>query len=409
MKIYLGFIVMAFTLLGSTVVVASDLEALAVIKRDLARLMARVEVLELENETLRGERVQSSTAEPTSAPKASVLQPVRQDMLSWRGDVRYRYESFEVDQKDDRERNRLRARVALTAAVSDSLEVVVGLASGSDDPVSANQTLGSAGTTKGFGLDQAYFSWQINEALNLKAGKIKNIWFKPVKSELLWDGDYNPEGVALSYANRGFFGHAAVNWLESDTKSGQAFAAGVQAGWQVSLGDYDLTTGAGYHDVGVANHEAFLGGDDFFGNQTRCQESGCVYSHDYEQVQFFTMLNGRWLDQPLTVYLEAVENLALEEQNRGWSAGFKIGKASKGRTWELGYQYQDLEADAVFGLTAGSDFGGGGTNIKGHIVKGGWAVTKAWKLGLTYFNNETDPDGAQRGYERLQLDSAIKF
>jgi hypothetical protein len=275
--------------------------------------------------------------------------------------------------------------------------------------VSSNQTLGSAGTTKRLGLDQAYFSWQINDALNLKAGKIKNVWFKPVKSELLWDNDYNPEGVALSYASRGFFGHAAVNWLESDTRSGQAFAAGVQAGWRTSLGDYDLTAGAGYHDVGVADHEAFLGGDDFFGNQTLCQDSGCVYSHDYEQVQIFTMLGGRWLEQPLTVYFEAVENLALDAQNQGWSAGFKIGKASKPRTWELGYQYEDLEADAVFGLTAGSDFGGGGTNIKGHIVRGGWAVTKGWKLGLTYFNNETDLDGAQQGYQRLQLDSQIKF
>ena len=62
-------------------------------------------------------------------------------MLAWRGDVRYRYESFEIDQKDDRERNRLRARVALKATVSETVDVVVGLASGSDDPVSTNQTL----------------------------------------------------------------------------------------------------------------------------------------------------------------------------------------------------------------------------------------------------------------------------
>ena len=409
MKICLGFVLIAFAVLSSTPVVASDADELTAIKRDLARLMARVEVLEQANQALRTEQARVDQAAASPAPRTSDAKSDGQPLLSWRGDVRYRYEAFDIDQKDDRERNRLRARVGLTAAVSDTLDMVVGLASGSDDPVSSNQTLGSAGTTKRLGLDQAYFSWQINDALNLKAGKIKNVWFKPVKSELLWDNDYNPEGVALSYASRGFFGHAAVNWLESDTRSGQAFAAGVQAGWRTSLGDYDLTAGAGYHDVGVADHEAFLGGDDFFGNQTLCQDSGCVYSHDYEQVQIFTMLGGRWLEQPLTVYFEAVENLALDAQNQGWSAGFKIGKASKPRTWELGYQYEDLEADAVFGLTAGSDFGGGGTNIKGHIVRGGWAVTKGWKLGLTYFNNETDLDGAQQGYQRLQLDSQIKF
>ncbi|MDB3978646.1 putative porin [Pseudomonadales bacterium] len=405
MKIWLGSTLMVLSILVSTASFASDSGELAAIKRDLARLMARIEVLEQDNQSLRGAQAQVSPPQASSVKKASGGWP----MLAWRGDVRYRYESFEIDQKDDRERNRLRARVALKATVSETVDVVVGLASGSDDPVSTNQTLGSAGTTKGLGLDQAYFSWQVNESINLKAGKIKNVWFKPVKSELLWDGDYNPEGVALSYANQSFFGHAAVNWLESDTKRDQAFAAGIQAGWRASLGDYDLTAGAGYHDVGVAGHEAFLGGDDFFGNQSLCQEAGCVYGQDYEQVQFFAMLDGRWLEQPLTVYLEGVENLALDAQNRGWSAGFKIGKASKPRTWELGYQYEDLEADAVFGLTTGSDFGGGGTNIKGHILKGGWAVTKAWKLSLTYFNNETDPDGAQRGYQRLQLDSQIKF
>lgn len=409
MKICLGFILIAFAVLSSIPVVASDADELTAIKRDLARLMARVELLEQDNQRLRSEPARGDQTPASSALRTSGAQPSVQPLLSWRGDVRYRYEAFDIDQKDDRERNRLRARIGLTAAVSDTLELVVGLASGSDDPVSSNQTLGSAGTTKPLGLDQAYFSWQINDALNLKAGKIKNVWFKPVKSELLWDNDYNPEGVALSYASQGFFGHAAVNWLESDTRRGQAFAAGVQAGWRTSLGDYDLTAGAGYHDVGVADREAFLGGDDFFGNKTLCQDSGCVYSHDYEQLQFFAMLGGRWLERPLTVYFEAVENLALDAQNQGWSAGFKVGKASKPRTWELGYQYEDLEADAVFGLTAGSDFGGGGTNIKGHIVRGGWAVTKGWKLGLTYFNNETDLDGAQQGYQRLQLDSQIKF
>jgi hypothetical protein len=409
MKICLSFILVAFVVLSLDPAVASDADELTAIKRDLARLIARIEVLERDNQALGGEHVQAGQAKAISEPKSSGAQSGGPPLLAWRGDVRYRYEAFAIDQKDNRERNRLRARVGLTAAVTDTLDVVVGLASGSDDPVSSNQTLGSAGTTKRLGLDQAYFSWQIDDAISLKAGKIKNVWFKPVKSELLWDNDYNPEGVALSYASQGFFGHAAVNWLESDTRKGQAFAAGVQAGWRTSLGDYDLTAGAGYHDVGVAGQTAFLGGDDFFGNQTLCQDSGCVYSHDYEQVQFFAMLGGRWLAQPLTLYLEAVENIALDAQNQGWSAGFKIGKASKPRTWELGYQYQDLEADAVFGLTAGSDFGGGGANTKGHIVRGGWAVTKGWKLGLTYFNNETGLDGPQQGYQRLQLDSQVKF
>ena len=407
MGICLRWMLLGVFATGSAVAFSDEVDALAAIKRDLATLMARVAALEAENQSLRA--VQPVSQAPSLPAAATAGAKASQGSLNWRGDFRYRYESFDVDQKADRDRNRLRARVGLNATVSETLQVIVGLASGSDDPVSSNQTLGSAGTTKGLGLDMAYFSWQINERFNLKAGKIKNVWFKPVKSELLWDGDYNPEGVALSYASDGVFGHAAINWLESDTKKDQAFAAGLQAGVRFPVAGFEMTAGAGFHDVSVSGHGAFLAGDDFFGNQALCDGSRCVYANDYEQVQLFALLDGRWMDQPLALYLEAVDNLAVEDQSQGWSVGFKIGKASNPGTWELGYQYEDLEADAVFGLTTGSDFGGGGTNLKGHIVKGGWAVTKAWKLGLTYFNNEADPAGAQLGYQRLQLDTQIKF
>ena len=147
MKIWFGSTLMVVSVLVSDASYASDSSELAAIKHDLARLMARIEVLEQDNQALRGAQAQVSSAQTSSAKKTSG----ERTRLSWRGDVRYRYEAFEVDQKDDRERNRLRARVALTAAVSDTLGVVIGLASGSDDPVSTNQTLGSAGTTKGLG------------------------------------------------------------------------------------------------------------------------------------------------------------------------------------------------------------------------------------------------------------------
>ena len=65
---------------------------------------------------------------------------------------------------------------------------------------------------------------------------------------------------------------------------------------------------------------------------------------------------------------------------------------------------EELEADAVLGLTD-SDFGGGGTNADGFILKGTYAFHKKWNAKFTYFDNEIGLNtGNPKDYGRLQLD-----
>ena len=76
----------------------------------------------------------------------------------------------------------------------------------------------------------------------------------------------------------------------------------------------------------------------------------------------------------------------------------------------MGYTWQDLEADAVFGLLTDSDFGGGGTDARGHVLKGSFAIDKNWTAGFTYFINEMDLSaGSKHDYDRLQVDMAFKY
>ncbi|MBT8062771.1 MAG: putative porin, partial [Gammaproteobacteria bacterium] len=66
--------------------------------------------------------------------------------------------------------------------------------------------------------------------------------------------------------------------------------------------------------------------------------------------------------------------------------------------------------DAVFGLLTDSDFAGGGSDGKGHILKGGYAVRENVNANLTYFITERDANaGRARDYDRLQLDLAFKY
>ena len=114
------------------------------------------------------------------------------ERIRWKGDFRYRYENIEEEGKDGRNRNRIRARAALVADVTPTVEVGLGLATGGDDPVSANVTLGGGGSKKEINLDLAYFDWSGLANTNVLGGKFSNYLVKPQKTALLWDGDWRP-------------------------------------------------------------------------------------------------------------------------------------------------------------------------------------------------------------------------
>ena len=94
----------------------------------------------------------------------------------------------------------------------------------------------------------------------------------------------------------------------------------------------------------------------------------------------------------------------------GYAFGAKIGSAkSKGES-EFSWTYQDIEADSVIGTFNDSDFGGGGTDSDGHILKAKYAWSKQIFLGGTLFINNVDRfQGTEHDYSRLQLDVEFKF
>ena len=75
--------------------------------------------------------------------------PSLEDRFKVKGDFRYRYETIDVDGKDNRSRHRIRARLSGVVQLPTNVEIGMGLATGGDDPVSSNQTLGKGGSSKG--------------------------------------------------------------------------------------------------------------------------------------------------------------------------------------------------------------------------------------------------------------------
>ena len=157
----------------------------------------------------------------TNAPQSSTPPPVQKtwaDSITFKGDLRYRYESINDDSKLDadketytRQRDRIRARLGAEAKCNDNLKAGIEFSTGQSDPVSGNQSLGDGFGKKEFRLNLAYFDYNFlgdnpNE-VHAIAGKMKNP-FITFPDDLVWDGDLTPEGLAVKSQLGGGFRHA---------------------------------------------------------------------------------------------------------------------------------------------------------------------------------------------------------
>jgi hypothetical protein len=124
---------------------------IAAIRAEIAGLMARLERLE------QG-AAPAIPATPAAAPAAveTRVAAAPAPVLRFAGDLRYRHESINEDTVGERHRQRIRARFGVTADIADNVRVGLQLASGTDDPISANQTLDTGFNRKQFGIDRAF-------------------------------------------------------------------------------------------------------------------------------------------------------------------------------------------------------------------------------------------------------------
>lgn len=394
----------------------------AVTDEQLKTLLERIEaqdrrIAELEKAASQ-KPAEAAPAPAVAAAPAPAATPAKPAPAGWaekvaiQGDLRYRYENIDQENSDsDRNRQRIRARAGIVAKPQDGLEVGFGLSTSQDgDPISSNQTIGDGGSRKDIYLDLAYFSWAALDGLNVSGGKFRNGLYRPGKHALLWDSDWNPEGFGATYSQGLFFSNLLGTWLESDSNNTEEFAAGLQAGVAVPVSeDVKLTAGLGYFDFSTAGKGTFFGGDTAFGGNSFDPVTN-EYLYNYEMLEVFAEAGFKAADLPFSIFVDYVNNSDADEFDTGWAAGLLVGGAKAKGTWEASYAYQDLEADAVLALLTDSDFGGGGTDNSGHVLRGAYALTDKWNLAFSYFINTIDENaGDEQDYDRLQLDMSFKY
>lgn len=420
------------TFTASTSFAAVSEEDFEQLREQVAALSQRLEELAAENAELRRAQDQAATTiadvqngvSEVQAVEAPVAAENWSDRIRLDGDFRYRYEIIDAEGSSTRRRNRIRARTNIRADVADDVEVGFGLTTGGDDPVSANQTLGAGGSSKDVSLNVAYADWEAMEGMHIVGGKFNNPMLRVGKQALLWDGDWSPEGFALTYQRDWYFVNALGAMLESDTrKSNDNFSWGAQFGATGEFGGAKVKGGLGYYSIRTKGESTTFGdvadSGDYFGN-TAVQVDGqpcgttpdatCRYLYDYLLTQIFAEAAVDLGDWPTLIFFDYVKNSDPSDNDTGWTIGTRIGKAKNRGQFEFAYFYADKEADAMLGLLTDSDFAGGGTDNKGHFLQVNYGVNKSWTIGAQYFINETDiRSGSRRDYNRLMLDAQWKW
>lgn len=344
------------------------------------------------------------------------------EKMTVKGDLRYRHEMIDEENKDARHRQRIRARFGIFAKVSDFTKVGIQLATGSDDPVSTNQTLGDAFTTKNIGVDLAYFTTSLPniKGLEITGGKFDNPFYKPGHSELLWDSDFNPEGGTASYTtsvnNTSLTLIGAGLWIYERSSGEDSWMSAGQVIVDHKLKDEKTSFAVGgsiFNYVNTRGFAPFYESEDGFGNTLALEIDGAdtslVYAEKYELVEVFGEVSHKFNSIPVTVMGDYVTNTAADSLKTGWLVGLHVGKAKKPGSWEFRYIYRDVEKDAVLGAFTDSDFRGGGTDAKGHEIGGALQLANNTAFNASYFINKIGLDAAESDFNRLQLDLQLKF
>jgi hypothetical protein len=455
----------------------ADLQA---VQSQLQTLVDRVTALETTNATLKTENAELKALADRREAEMDYLKQQTRDLradganaandlskvkgadwatkIKFKGDFRMRDEnivqertvasgtSAAVDDAADRNRARLRARFGLDAQVTDTTKVSFGLASGSDsDPRSTNQTIGGENSKKSLWLDYAFVDWRFMNGGDAYLGKMKYPFWRPGQS-LFFDGDINPEGVAVAIDRGMLFGSAYLWALEERFNSNPAsqnsdtLMWGTQIGLKFPLAGGETRVAAHYYDLtGGQNSNPFWvdggGTAQPYGNSVvtlpntgnNPLKGKQVLLYDYNVIMLSAEMGLKLGNLPFSLWADYALNTASDVQaDTAYAVGVVLGKASNAKTWEVGLMYESLDKDALFAQFIDSDFADGTTNSDGWVLKGGWAPAKNVTLNGTYFLNTRTACGVGTSpsvnslcgsgipnydldYKRLQLDVNYKF
>jgi hypothetical protein len=338
------------------------------------------------------------------------------DNMKFSGDLRLRYnfKNPTTPGVRDQHKGRLRVRFGVTKTwLDEQLEIGFRFATGSSDsPTSTNQDFGEAFAKKDLWLDLAYAKYAPKsvKGLTLIAGKMKN---PLVHTDIIWDADVNPEGVAgiyqlspmfegrfVPYVAVGFFqivhNSNAKDVVLNAYQGGFTLDVAKDVKWTsaLTLYDFDHYTEPGNFPAAAGNTETV---------------AGTLDARDFDVVNFTNMLSWKAFKLPMSAYYDFAHNSNNKyKKSNACAFGIEVGQNKNQGDWSVKYKYARIEANATPGAIADADFGG--TDRKGHVIGGTYNLLKNVLVGMTAYSTEPI-NGSRRDETELYMvfDLLFKF
>lgn len=328
-----------------------------------------------------------------------------------------------INSTNDFGRTLYRARLGVEAKVSDHVLVGIRLGAGEDrGAISTNEVLGDLFQKDGIWIDRAYVTLKPHEAVQITGGRMANPFYS---TDLVWDEDINPEGVAaqvrVPIGNGAVFANAGAFPLQqrhTNTVSLDRWMWAAQLGSEGRFGDFSIKAAAAYYDyrniqsrknaldsrlndytalaiVGSGNSKFNVRNDggltQLIGLSPDFNILNATASVAYTPTEDFEVrLTG---DVARNLAFDANEILALEPNTTkpgdlAWHARIDVGDPliEGFGDWRFGFAYKRLETDAVLDIFTDSDFGLGGTDLKGYVIDGEVGIYRNTSLGIRWLS-----------------------
>jgi hypothetical protein len=347
------------------------------------------------------------------------------DKIKMSGDLRIRHDYLKMDDSADRHRERYRLRLATTAKVNDKMTAKVRLASadGGGDPLSANSTFTDNASKKAIYVDLASIDWRFSDNCGAVVGKQENPLRILPGSQLVFDADYTPEGLAIDGKMDSIFAKLAGFSLaeRKPTATGESepdsYLLSAMLGFK--NGD-DAGSGflfaAAYHQFTALKDNAALASaltppaDTFAGNTSY---GAGRYKNDYKVLEGMAEFHSRLSTQKISLFLDGVSNSVPDNENKGILGGITLsGLNDQDKVeWTLGFNYRDVDHDATVSVINDSDFANGVDGSHGPTFIAGYAVMENAMVTLSYYMATVDNTAGLASYktERGFLDFQVNF
>lgn len=335
------------------------------------------------------------------------------------GDFRFRFERT-GDQEptpdplilDPRYRYVVRLRAGASKQFGNLTSFGVRVATGSrGDPNSTDITLGDFADRLELSVDRAYLELKPGGAF-VTAGKFANPF---MSTELVWDGDVNPQGVAASYALKG--SHRLTPKLiglfyvvDEQTINPDSYMAGVQG--QLTFRpsqSWSLALAGAYYAYNIKSLRNADSGDT---RSNRLNADRTRYLSDFDLLDGVLTLNHRGFGGrfPVSFVADFVKNLGADDQNTGFGFDLFVGRASARGDLRFRYGYAEAGTDAVLAAFS-HDNTTLATNYKQHTLTFDYQVLEAVQLNATWYLYHTlrQASATDAWVDRLRLNALVSW